>query len=469
MLVRHQYRAHFIHEDEVERLLQRATGATPATMRKVIEKARLAQGLTIDEVALLLGTMDAATEQVLYSAAHEVKLEIYGRRVVLFAPLYVSNHCVNNCRYCGYRQDHHFPRRRLTMEELEEEVKALERMGHKRLALEAGEDPALCPVDFIVDCIRTIHAVKLDQGSIRRVNVNIAAATEDEYAQLKEAGIGTYILFQETYHRPSYRHWHPRGPKSDYDWHTTAHHRAMRTGLDDVGLGVLFGLYDWRFEVLALLQHARSLEEEFGVGPHTISVPRLRPAAGVDLSTFPHLVPDRDFRRLVAILRLAVPYTGMILSTRESPPMRDWLMDHGISQLSAGSCTGVGGYQREGSQDPGDAGQFEVEDRRSPDQMLIAICESGYLPSYCTACYRKGRTGDRFMSLAKTGAIQELCEPNALLTFKEYLLDYASPKLRRVGEKLIEERTRAIANPRLNQMLLEALRLVEAGKRDLYL
>lgn len=463
------YRGDFIATGELERLLEQGARAGPAEMRRVIEQARGAGGLTLEEVSCLLGEMDAETEAALYSAAHEVKLRIYGQRVVLFAPLYISDHCVNHCRYCGYRHDRPGPRRRLTQDELAEEVKALERLGHKRLALEAGEDPALCPIDYIVECIRTIYSVRLERGSIRRVNVNIAATTGEEYARLRDAGIGTYILFQETYHPDAYRRWHPRGPKADYEWHLTAHHRAMQAGLDDVGLGVLFGLYDWRFEILALLQHAQALEAEFGVGPHTISVPRLRPAAGVKLGDFPQLVSDQEFQRLVAILRLAVPYVGLILSTRERPAMRDRLMDCGISQLSAGSCTGVGGYQQEAGRESEAAGQFQVEDHRSPDQVLMAICASGYLPSYCTACYGQGRTGDRFLALAKAGRIQELCEPNALVTFKEYLVDYASDDLRRVGEDLIRARTAALADPGVRRWVEAGLRQVEGGKRGLRL
>lgn len=463
------YRGDFISTRELEGMLEKGARAGPAEMRRVIAWAREAGGLTLEQVSCLLGDMDRETEAELYAAAQAVKLRIYGKRVVMFAPLYVSDHCVNHCSYCGYRHDQPGPRRRLTQAELAEEVKALERLGHKRLALEAGEDPALCPIEYIVECIQTIYAVRLERGSIRRVNVNIAATTGEDYARLKDAGIGTYILFQETYHPEAYRRYHPRGPKAGYEWHLTAHHRAMRAGLDDVGLGVLFGLYDWRFEILALLQHARTLEAEFGVGPHTISVPRLRPAAGVSLSDFPQLVSDQTFQRLVAILRLAVPYVGLILSTRETPAMRDRLMDCGISQLSAGSCTGVGGYQREAGGASASTAQFQVEDHRSPDQVLMAICASGYLPSYCTACYGQGRTGDRFLALAKTGRIQELCEPNALLTFKEYLMDYASADLRRVGEDLIRARMAALADPGLKRWVEAGLRQVEQGTRGLRL
>ncbi|MEW5933860.1 MAG: [FeFe] hydrogenase H-cluster radical SAM maturase HydG, partial [Bacillota bacterium] len=371
------------------------------------------------------------------------------------------------------------------------------------LALEAGEDPVHCPIDYVVDVIETVYATKEGRGEIRRVNVNIAATTVEEYRLLKQAGIGTYILFQETYHRPTYAYMHPSGPKSDYDGHTTAMDRAMEAGLDDVGIGALFGLYDWRFEVLGLVFHARHLDEKFGVGCHTISVPRLRPAAGVNLAQFPHLVSDADFKKLIAILRLAVPYTGMILSTRERPEFRDELFAVGISQISAGSRTGVGAYRQdhvapreacqrargpeatpdagapsfggEGAQDgataPADgeeAPQFQVEDLRTPDEVICSLAESGYIPSFCTACYRRGRTGERFMRLAKTGWIQNLCQPNALMTFKEYLEDYASPRTRAAGDECIRRHVDEIKHPAVRRKTQERLRLIEQGQRDLY-
>jgi 2-iminoacetate synthase len=387
--------------------------------------------------------------------------------MVFFAPLYISNYCINNCVYCGYRKDNkEIMRCRLDLDELEKEVIALEDMGHKRLALEAGEDPKNCPLDYILEVIKTIYTVKEKMGSIRRVNVNIAATTVENYRKLKEAGIGTYILFQETYHRPTYHKIHPAGPKKDYDWHLTAMDRAMEGGIDDVGFGVLFGLYDYKFEVLGLLCDALHLEERFGVGCHTISVPRLRPATGVDLANFPYLVSDKDFKKLIAVIRLAVPYTGMILSTRERAKFRDELISLGISQLSAGSCTGVGGYHKE--IENLSSGQFEVEDHRSPDEVLQSICLAGYLPSFCTACYRKGRTGDRFMLLAKTGQIQNVCQPNACLTFKEFLLDYASPETKEIGEKTIAEHLKEIPNPAVRQETEKRLKRLEQGERDLY-
>jgi 2-iminoacetate synthase len=466
-----RHTADFIREDEIDLTLLKGKQAGGQEVRRIITKAGQASGLTLEETAVLLQNEDPLLEQEMFAAAREVKLKIYGKRLVLFAPLYVSDYCLNNCLYCGYRRQNSFRRSKLSQEELAEEVRILEGLGHKRLALEAGEHPAECPLDYILECIKTIYSLKFKNGSIRRINVNIAATTTEDYARLKAAEIGTYILFQETYHRETYRRMHPDGPKSDYDWHTCAHHRAMQAGIDDVGFGVLFGLYDYRFEVLAMLMHAQSLEQQFGVGPHTISVPRLRPALGMDLASFPYLVPDEDFARLVAVLRLAVPYTGLILSTRERPDFRDRLLDLGISQLSAGSCTGVGGYRQEDckADEEGSTPQFSVDDHRSPDQVLQSICRAGYLPSYCTACYRQGRTGDRFMKLAKSGKIQDVCQPNAILTFKEYLLDYASPETRLTGEETIRLHLQEIPNPKVRSAVSSKLSRIEQGERDLYL
>jgi len=475
-------RAEFIDHAYIEDLLAETRSPERAEVRDILTKAREAKGLDPVEAARLLRVTEPDLLEEMFASARLVKEKIYGKRIVLFAPLYLSNYCINNCRYCGYRRDNHFPRRRLTQEEIAEEVRTLEAMGHKRLALETGEDPANCPLDYVLESIATVYAVREGLGNIRRVNVNIAATSVANYRRLKAAGIGTYILFQETYHRPTYRQMHPAGPKSDYDWHATAMHRAMEGGIDDVGLGVLFGLYDYRFEVLALLLHAQELERAFGVGPHTISVPRLRPALGVDINQFPYLVGDADFRKIVAILRLAVPYTGMILSTRERPGYRDEIIALGISQISAGSCTGVGAYSaRKKGQRPHEdtegagtatqecAGvQFAVDDHRSPDQVIRSLCEAGYIPSYCTACYRSQRTGDRFMALAKTGEIQNVCQPNAILTFKEYLLDYASPATREVGEQTIQRHLLEIKSPAVREKTIERLHQIEAGKRDLY-
>lgn len=473
--------ADFIDEEKINSLLEEGKQASTELVREIIEKARKAKGLTPREVAILLQNEDKELLGHMYEVAREIKLKIYGKRLVLFAPLYISDHCVNNCVYCGYRKENKFNRRKLTREEIAEEVKILESMGHKRLALEAGEHPGECPIEYVLESLKTIYSIKFDNGSIRRSNVNIAATTIEEYKMLKEAGIGTYILFQETYHRETYKKMHPSGPKSDYDWHTTAHDRAMMGGIDDVGFGPLLGLYDYKYEVMGLMFHAQHLEERFGVGPHTISVPRIRPANGIDYDNFPYLVNDEQFLKLIAIIRLAVPYTGMIISTRERPEYRDMLLNYGISQISAGSCTGVGGYKKEQERQncvtgtPSNCGcnedeppQFLVDDHRTPNEILRNICESGWLPSYCTACYRKGRTGDRFMSLAKTGEIQNVCQPNAILTFKEYLIDYADPETRAVGEETISKHLKEIKSEQIRKITEERLKQLEAGERDLY-
>ena len=457
----------FIDEQLIHDLLASAKEAPVDLARQIISKGKDAKGLTPFETAVLLQTEDEAVLHSLYQAAHEVKERIYGKRLVFFAPLYLSNYCLNNCVYCGYHRDNkEMARRRLEMEHIVKEVIALEAMGHKRLALEAGEDPKHTPIEYIVEAMQTIYGVKEQSGSIRRCNVNIAATTVEDYRKLKEAGIGTYILFQETYHRPTYEKMHPSGPKKDYDYHLTAMDRAMEGGIDDVGLGVLFGLYDFKFEVLGLLLHSLHLEERFGVGCHTISVPRLRPATGVNLEAFPHLVSDKNFKKLVAIIRLAVPYTGMLLSTRETAESRDELIEIGISQLSAGSCTGVGGYHKDIERPP--TNQFQIEDHRSTDEMLRSVCLAGFIPSFCTACYRQGRTGDRFMSLAKTGEIQNICQPNAILTFKEFLLDYASTKTKEVGEQTINKHLGLIPNQKTRQETENRLKRLEQGERDLY-
>ncbi|MBP1747665.1 MAG: [FeFe] hydrogenase H-cluster radical maturase HydG [Deltaproteobacteria bacterium] len=462
-------RADFIDEAQIHEILEKARGASATEVLDIIKKGREAKGLSPYETAVLLHAAVGDAEDALFSASREVKEKIYGQRIVLFAPLYISNYCINNCTYCGYRRHNEIPRQRLTMEELEREVIALEAMGHKRIALEVGEDPENCPIDYVLDAMKKIYSVKESTGSIRRINVNIAATTIEDYRRLKEAGIGTYILFQETYHRGTYTQCHPSGPKKDYDWHTTAMDRAMQAGIDDVGMGALFGLYDYKFEVLGLLLHSLHLEERFGVGCHTISVPRIRPAEGINFATFPYLVNDHDFKRMVSIIRLAVPYTGMILSTREPAGYRDEVISLGISQISAGSCTGVGGYHKDIEKpEPRAYGQFQVEDNRTTDEMLLSVCKSGYLPSFCTACYRQGRTGDRFMALAKTGEIQNICQPNAILTFKEFLIDYSSPETRSAGEDVIRMHLNKIPNPKMREEIQKRLARIEAGERDLY-
>lgn len=453
---------------EEAKRLARDSGA----VRDILDKARECRGLTHREAALLYEADDPETEAELYALAGEVKEKIYGRRIVLFAPLYVSNYCVNGCVYCGFHASNtQMCRKKLTMEEIDLECEAILALGHKRIALESGEDPVETPLDYIVDSIGRIYAYKNSNGdSIRRVNVNIAATTVGDYQRLKAADIGTYILFQETFHRPTYAKMHPTGPKSNYDWHTTALHRAQQGGIDDVGTGTLYGLYDHRYEMVAQLMLAEHLDKTLGVGPHTISVPRLREAEGVNLKSFPYMMTDEQFLRLIAVIRVATPYTGIILSTRETAETRARALELGISQVSAGSCTGIGGYHKEIGQpdDPSETAQFKISDDRTPDEVLRWLCSDGYIPSYCTACYRQGRTGDRFMSLAKSGQIGNICQPNALLTFDEYLRDYASDELKEAGTKLIEKEIEEIPNEKIRAATRERLKKIEAGANDLY-
>jgi len=421
----------------------------PAEIDRILNKAREYRGLTHREAAVLLEVDDDEMLEKMYKIAKEVKEQIYGKRIVLFAPLYLSSYCVNNCKYCGYRCGNKIGRHQLSQEEVREEVRALEAMGHKRLLLEAGEDDERCPIDYILECINTIYSEKFENGAIRRVNVDIAATTVENYQKLKAAKIGTYILFQETYHKPTYLALHS-GPKKNYEWHTEAMDRAMIGGkIDDVGIGPLYGLYEYHYETVALLMHAEHMEAVSGVGPHTISFPRLLPAEGVDYDSFPYLVKDRDFKKVVAVIRLAVPYTGMILSTRESIEFRKELLDIGISQMSAGSCVGVGGYAKRETVDENgveEKPQFNLADHRKPIDVIKGLVKDGYVPSYCTACYRQGRTGDRFMPLAKSGQIGNYCLPNALLTFEEYLSDYADEELKTMGQKMIDDQIQNVPN-----------------------
>jgi len=465
--------ADFINDEEILESLEQAKvkAADQEYIQSILEKARECKGLTHREAAVLLEVTDPEVLESIYRSAKVIKEKIYGNRIVLFAPLYISNHCVNNCEYCGYKNTNKdFLRRKLRMDELADEVRVLQELGHKRLVLEAGEDPVNCDIDYVVETIKTIYSVKVGNGSIRRVNINIAATTVEDYRKLRDAEVGTYILFQETYHRPTYAAMHHQGPKRDYDWHTTAMDRAQMGGIDDVGVGVLYGLYDHKYDTIAMLMHAEHLEDRFGVGPHTVSVPRLREAEGVNLETYPHLVKDEDFKNLVAILRLAVPYAGMILSTREESSFRDEVIKLGISQVSAGSATGVGGYMEakqgtaaESKEKP----QFEVSDHRSPEEIIRGLCQDGYVPSYCTACYREGRTGDRFMRLAKSGQIHNICQPNSLLTFKEYLLDYADEETRLLGEEIIRKGLDDIPKEAARKATINRLQRIENGERDL--
>lgn len=454
----------FINEDLIFKLLSKSNDTSKEEIDAILEKSRNLQTLSLEEVAKLLQCDDSESIGKIYETSKYIKETIYGNRIVMFAPLYVSNYCVNSCTYCGFKCKNKMNRKQLTDEEIEKEVKIIEDMGHKRIALEAGEDDDKCSIDYILHAMKVIYNTKCKNGTIRRINVNIASTTVANYKRLKEAGIGTYILFQETYHQSSYKKYHPAGPKSDYLYHLTAMDRAMEGGIDDVGIGALLGLYDYKFEVMGLMMHRDHLEDTYGVGPHTISVPRIRKAKDVDVEGFPHAVSDEDFKKLVAIIRCAVPYTGIIISTREDAQMREILINLGVSQLSSGSKTDVGGYSEEEDIDD----QFELADHRSPKEIITILLEKGFLPSYCTACYRAGRTGDRFMQVAKSGNIHNLCQPNAILTLKEYLLDYADAPLRELGEKVIRENLPLIPKEKMRQETIERLQLIEEGNRDLF-
>lgn len=457
----------FINHEYIEELLEEAKNASKEDVQRVLDKAKKTKGLTHKDIAILLQIEDKEQIEEMYKIAGDIKKAIYGNRIVVFAPLYVSDYCVNNCTYCGYRRNNKFPRRKLTREEIQDEVKILEKMGHKRLALEAGEDPVNCDIDYILDTIDAIYTTQNDNGVIRRINVNIAATTVENYTKLKEAKIGTYILFQETYHKPTYDRVHPKSIKGDYEYHLTAFDRAMEGGINDVGGGVLFGLADPKFEVLGLMIHNEHLEEKFGVGFHTISVPRIKKAQGMELDMFPHLVDDEMFKKIVAIIRIAVPFTGIILSTRESAEMRKEVIKYGVSQVSAGSCTGVGGYREH--EDGKNIDQFDIADHRSPIQVLKELIMDNNIPSYCTACYRKGRTGDRFMSLAKSGQIHNVCGPNAIMTLMEFVLDYADEELYNMAEKLINEEIKKIEREDVRNLVINNIERLKKGERDLYI
>ena len=457
----------FINHEEILETLAYAdeNRHNEALIDSIIEKAKKRKGLSHREASVLLACDIEEKNEQIYRLAEQIKKDFYGNRIVMFAPLYLSNYCVNGCTYCPYHaKNKHIARKQLSQEEIRREVIALQDMGHKRLALEAGEDPVRNTMDYYLESIRTIYSIKHKNGAIRRVNINIAATTVDNYRLLKEAGIGTYILFQETYHKESYLQLYPTGPKHDYDYHTEAMDRAMEGGIDDVGLGVLFGLDKYRYEFAGLLMHAEHLEAAFGVGPHTISVPRLRDADDIDASEFKNGIDDDTFAKLVACIRVAVPYTGMIISTRESQKTRERVLHLGISQISGGSRTSVGGYC-EPEPDENKSEQFDVIDTRTLDEVVRWLMEMDYIPSFCTACYREGRTGDRFMSLCKSGQIQNCCLPNALMTLKEYLMDYASPETKAIGDRLIAKEVQNVPNDRARSIVLENLRLIEQDNR----
>ena len=454
----------FINETKIHELLKNEEQPSSTEVNHIVNKALKSQGLDINEVATLLRVEDSSQLDTIFKAAMRIKQNIYGNRIVMFAPLYISNYCTNGCLYCGYKCSNTMGRKKLTDEELASEARQIIKMGHKRIVLEAGEDPDNCPIDYVINAMNVLYRSKQDETTLRRINVNIAATSVENYKRLKEAEIGTYTLFQETYHEASYQKYHPKGPKSDYLYHLTAMDRAMEGGIDDVGIGALFGLYDYRFEVLALMMHKDHLEETFGVGPHTISVPRIRKANNVNVATMPYAVTDDEFKKLVAIIRLAVPYTGLILSTREEATFREEVINLGVSQISAGSKTDVGGYHEANHIE----NQFELADERPHQVIIKSLLEKGYLPSYCTACYRTGRTGDRFMQVAKTGAIQNLCHPNALMTLKEYLVDYCDEDLRDLGNDVIQDNISKIPNEKMRSKTIERLKRIENGERDLY-
>ena len=458
----------FINHEEILETLRYAeeNKHNEALIAQILEKAKKRKGLEHREAMVLLDCDIEEKNQEIYALAEQIKKDFYGNRIVMFAPLYLSNYCVNGCVYCPYHaKNKHISRKKLTQEEIRKEVIALQDMGHKRLALETGEDPVNNPIEYVLESIKTIYSIKHKNGAIRRVNVNIAATTVENYQKLHDAGIGTYILFQETYNKESYEKLHPTGPKHDYAYHTEAMDRAMDGGIDDVGLGVLFGLELYRYEFTALLMHAEHLEAVHGVGPHTISVPRIRRADDIDPETFDNGIDDDTFAKIVACIRISVPYTGMIVSTRESQACRERVLHLGVSQISGGSRTSVGGYVEPEAEDDNSA-QFDVSDNRSLDEVVNWLMHLGYIPSFCTACYREGRTGDRFMSLCKSGQIQNCCHPNALMTLKEYLMDYASEDTRKIGLKLIEKEIPNVPREKTREILEYHLKEIEDGQRD---
>ena len=466
--VKSEHAAEFIHDGEIRATLEygREHRNDRALIEEILAKAEEGKGISHREAAVLIEVEDKDIEERIFDIARRLKERIYGNRIVMFAPLYLSNYCVNGCVYCPYHaKNRTIPRRKLTQEEIRREVIALQDMGHKRLALETGEHPLQSPIEYVLESIDTIYSIHHKNGAIRRVNVNIAATTVENYTKLKDAGIGTYILFEETYDKAAYERLHPTGPKSDWAYHTEAMDRAMLGGIDDVGVGALFGLSNYRYDVVGILMHAEHLEARFGVGPHTISVPRIRPADDIDPKDFPDAVTDEVFRRIVAVLRIAVPYTGMIVSTRESKRSRELVLDVGVSQLSGGSKTSVGGYA-EGVEDAEESAQFDISDNRTLDEIIAWLLELGYLPSFCTACYREGRTGDRFMSLAKRGLIGNCCAPNALMTLAEYLEDYASPRVKLLGKQMIASQTPIIPSEKVRQITERNLEAIINGKRD---
>ncbi|MBR6758526.1 MAG: [Bacteroidaceae bacterium] len=458
----------FIHDGEIRATLEYAAAHRndEVLAKEILAKAAEGKGLNHRDAMVLLECDKPEIVEQIFTLARNIKQRIYGNRIVMFAPLYLSNYCINGCVYCPYHaKNRTIPRRKLTQEEIRREVIALQDMGHKRLALETGEHPVKNPIEYVLESIDTIYSIHHKNGAIRRVNVNIAATTVENYRLLKDAGIGTYILFEETYNRSVYEALHPTGPKSDWAYHTEAMDRAMEGGIDDVGIGALFGLCNYRYDFVGILMHAEHLEARYGVGPHTISVPRIRPADDIDPADFPDAVTDEVFRRIVAVLRIAVPYTGMIVSTRESQRSRELVLDVGVSQLSGGSRTSVGGYA-ENDENVEESAQFDISDNRTLDEIVAWLLELGYIPSFCTACYREGRTGDRFMSLAKRGLIGNCCAPNALFTLQEYMQDYASPRTRELARRIIDREIPLIPSDKVRGITIENLRKIAEGQRD---
>lgn len=453
----------FINDEEILKTISQVESGN-YNIREILDKAKDMKGLEPNEALALLLCNDKDAENEMFEIAKKIKLEIYGKRIVLFAPLYLSNYCINGCVYCPYHaKNKHIARKQLTQDEIKAEVIALQDMGHKRLALETGEDPDYASMEYLLESIKTIYSIKHKNGAIRRVNVNIAATTVENYKKLKDAGIGTYVLFQETYHKPTYEKVHPSGPKSNYEYHTEAMDRAMEGGIDDVGIGVLFGLYNYKYDFTAMLYHAKHLEDTFGCGPHTISVPRIRPADDVDVKSFPNAITDSLFKKIVAVLRIAVPYTGIIVSTRESQKSREEVLEVGVSQISGGSRTSVGGYVEEEEEN---SKQFEISDNRSLDDIIKWLSDIDYLPSFCTACYREGRTGDRFMAFAKSGQIKNFCQANAIITLKEYENDYAKEETKKSIDKVIINEIEKVPNEKVKAKLVDSLKGIDEGRRD---
>lgn len=465
--VKSPHATEFIHHDEILETIQYAEANKNNTplLHQILEKGARFQGLSHKEAAVLLLTDSPEIRKKTAEIARKIKLHFYGKRIVLFAPLYLSNYCVNGCVYCPFHfKNKSIPRHILTQDEIRKEVIALQDMGHKRLALETGEDPKNCPIDYILDSIKTIYSIRHNNGVIRRVNVNIAATTVENYQKLHQAGIGTYILFQETYNKDNYEALHPYGPKSDYAYHTEAMDRAMQGGIDDVGIGVLFGLNTYLYDFIGLMMHAEHLEAVYGVGPHTLSVPRICPADDVTVEDFPNAIPDDTFLHLIAVARIAVPYTGIIVSTREKEDVRKAALEAGVSQISGGSRTNVGGYAINPNENKSE--QFEVSDHRTLDEVVAWLLEQDHIPSFCTACYREGRTGDRFMQLCKSGQIANCCGPNALLTLQEYTEDYASPATKAIAEKIIRSEIQYIPNQKVKALTEKRLTQIKGGERD---